>query len=110
MNLGQHQEKFATDVSLLIQEAIMRGYGVRLGEAYRTAEQQEIYVRTGKSKTMNSMHLKKCAIDLHFTKNGSLVYPAELGQFWESLDPLNQAGMFWKRFKDDPHFQRTVTA
>jgi hypothetical protein len=53
------------------------------------------------------MHLKKCAADLHFTKNGVLVYPPELGVYWESLSPFNQWGGHWKTFKDKPHFQRT---
>lgn len=108
MTLGEHQEAFAADLSSLIQTAIMRGYGVRIGEVYRTPEQQQIYVKTGRSKTMNSMHLKKCAADLHFTKNGQLCYPEELGRYWESLNTLNSAGMFWKSFVDSPHFQRSV--
>ncbi len=108
MTLGQHQEAFAADLAKLIQEAISLGYGVRIGEVQRTHEQQEIYIATGRSKTMNSMHLKKCAADLHFTKGGKLCYPEELGRFWQSLSSFNQAGMFWKSFKDGPHFQRTA--
>ena len=108
MTLGKHQEAFAVDLAKLINKATELGYGVRIGEVFRTPEQQAIYIKEGKSKTNNSMHLKKCAADLHFTKNGELVYPDELGRYWESLNPLNQAGMFWKTFKDSPHFQRTV--
>jgi peptidoglycan L-alanyl-D-glutamate endopeptidase CwlK len=52
------------------------------------------------------MHLKKCAADLHFFKNGELVYPRELGEYWQSLDTPNSAGMFWKSFVDAPHFER----
>jgi hypothetical protein len=108
MKLGQHQEAFSRDLVKLITKAHELGYEVRIGEVFRTVEQQEYYVRTNRSKTMNSMHLKKCAADLHFTKNGELIYPDELGIFWQNLDPLNQAGMFWRSFKDSPHFQRTV--
>ncbi len=108
MTLGQHQEAFARDVAKLLAQAWALGYEVRIGEAQRTAEQQEIYVRTGRSKTMKSQHLTKTAIDLHFTKSGVLCYPEEIGRFWESLHSLNQAGMFWKSFKDSPHFQRTA--
>lgn len=108
MTLGQHQEKFAHDLCKLLVFVHSRGYGIRIGEAQRTAEQQAIYVKTGRSKTMNSRHLKKCAIDLHFTKDGQLCYPEEIGRFWESLDPLNSWGGFWKSFKDDPHFERSV--
>jgi len=108
MTLGSHQEAFSADLAKLIMEAIQLGYGVRIGEVLRTPEQQKIYVDTGRSKTMNSIHLKKCAADLHFVKNGVIYYPIELGRFWESLNPLNQAGMNWKTFVDSPHFQRTV--
>jgi len=108
MSLGLEQEAFTRDLAKLLIRAFELGYNVRMGEAFRTPEQQAIYVKTGRSKTKNSMHLKKTAVDLHFTRGGKLLYPAELGQYWCSLDPKNQAGMFWKSFKDDPHFQRTV--
>lgn len=108
MTLGEHQEAFSVDLVKLINKAHSLGYGVRIGEVFRTAEQQEIYVKTGRSKTYNSMHLKKCAADLHFTKDGELVYPAELGRFWEDLSTFNNAGMFWTTFKDAPHFERKV--
>ena len=39
------------------------------GELARTPEQQAIYFKTGRSKTMNSIHLKRCAIDLNFFKD-----------------------------------------
>lgn len=108
MTLGTEQQCFSRDVSNLLLRAFALGYEVRIGEAQRTVEQQEIYIKTGRSKTMNSMHIKKLAIDLHFTKDGQLCYPEELGAYWQQLDRRNQAGMFWKTFKDAPHFQRTV--
>lgn len=109
MTLGQHQEAFSRNLVQLMQRAFELGYNVRIGEVLRTAEQQAIYVKTGFSKTSNSMHLKKCAADLHFTDSaGTLVYPDALGKYWESLDPLNQWGGFWKTIVDKPHFQRTV--
>lgn len=108
MTLGQHQEAFAKDFAKLLMKAFELGYDARLGELQRTAEQQEVYMKTGRSKTMNSMHLKKCAVDIYFTKAGQIVYPEELGRYWESLNSLNQAGMFWKTFKDAPHYERRV--
>ncbi|MDB4575358.1 M15 family peptidase [bacterium] len=107
MRLGQHQEAFSRDLVRLLAEAHRLGYEVRIGEVFRTVEQQKLYIRQGRSKTMNSMHLKKCAADLHFTKDGRVCYPEELGKFWNALDPANSAGMFWRSFKDSPHFQRT---
>ena len=106
MTLGQHQEAFAADIVRLLNKALELGYGVRLGEFQRMIEQQRYYMQVGRSTTMNSMHLKKCAADIHFTKDGKLVYPEELGVFWESLDHLNSWGGHWKSFKDKPHFQR----
>ena len=108
MSLGREQEAFSRDLVRLMLEAFELGYEVRMGEVQRTIEQQQLYVKMGRSKTMNSMHLNKTAADLHFTKDGVLSYPEELGVFWQSLDPKNQSGMFWKDFKDGPHFQRTV--
>jgi len=108
--LGQHQEAFAEDIVKLLVFATSKGYKYRLGEFERPIEMQKIYVHgtPQRSKTMNSMHIKKCAADIHFTKDGVLCYPEELGRYWESLDPLNSAGMFWKKFKDCPHMERRV--
>lgn len=108
MTLGQHQEAFSRDLVKLLSKAHSLGYEVRIGEVERTVEQQQLYVKQGKSKTMNSIHLKKCAADLHFTKDGAICYPQELGDYWESLDPINQWGGNWKTFVDRPHFQRTA--
>lgn len=108
MTLGQHQEAFSRDLCKLLMYANSLGYEARIGEVQRPLEMQEIYVKTGRSKTMNSMHLKKCAADIFFTKAGELVYPQELGTYWESLSPDNSWGGNWKSFKDKPHFQRTV--
>ena len=59
---------------------------------------------------MNSIHLKRCAIDLNFFKDGKLTYDIPtlkpVGDYWESLHPKNQWGGNWKSFKDVPHFQR----
>jgi len=108
MDLGQHQEAFSHDIVSLAMKAFSLGYEIRWGEVERPIEMQQLYVKTGRSKTMNSMHIKKCAADLHFFKDGVLCYPEELGTYWESLNPLNQWGGNWKSFKDQPHFQRTV--
>jgi peptidoglycan L-alanyl-D-glutamate endopeptidase CwlK len=109
LTLGGHQEAFARDLVSLLTFAFENGYKARIGEVERTVEQQKLYYTTGRSKTMNSMHLKKCAADIHFIdKDGKLCYPKLLGNYWESLNPLNQWGGNWSRFVDKPHFQRTV--
>lgn len=107
MTLGEHQQRFSRDLVKLLQFAFERGYEARIGEVLRPVEMQKIYVETGRSKTMNSNHLKKCAADIHWFKGGELCYPASLGDYWESLDPLNRWGGRWK-FKDEPHYERNV--
>ena len=114
MSLVKEQAAFLLDVAKLINKATELGFVVTGGELARTPEQQAIYVKTGRSKTMNSIHLKRCAIDLNFfTKDGKLTYdiPAltPVGEYWQSLEPTKNAwGGFWKSFKDVPHFERKV--
>lgn len=110
MSLVVEQAAFLKDVCKLLQKAEELGFVVTAGELYRTPEQQEIYVRTGRSKTMKSNHLRRCAIDLNFFKSGALIYDVgvlkALGEYWKSLSPKNDWGGFWLSFKDVPHFER----
>jgi len=110
MSLVKEQAAFLLDVAKLINFATEQGFVVTGGELYRTAEQQQIYMKTGRSKTMNSLHLKRCAIDLNFFKDGKLTYDIKqlqvIGNYWESLNEKNEWGGNWKSFKDEPHFQR----
>lgn len=108
MSLGAEQELFTRDLVKLLNKAFELGYEVRMGEVQRPIEMQELYVRTGRSKTMNSQHLKKLAADIHFTKAGVVSYPQVLGDYWESLSKVNRWGGNWKSFKDQPHFERFV--
>lgn len=112
MSLSQEQAAFLADACKLIQYATEQGWMVTGGELYRTPEQQEIYLKTGRSKTMASNHLKRCAIDLNFFKDGKLVWDkqmlAPLGQYWESLNPKNRWGGNFKSLVDVPHFERNL--
>jgi len=112
MSLSQEQAAFLVDACKLIQYATEQGWMVTGGELYRTPEQQEIYLKTGRSKTMASNHLKRCAIDLNFFKDGKLVWDkaqiAPLGAYWESLSPKNRWGGNFKSLVDVPHFERNV--
>lgn len=112
MTLGQHQEAFMRDFSKLLIFIHENGYEVRGGELLRTPEMQEIYLKTGKSKTSKSNHLVKCAVDLFIFKDGQWLQNKEdlkiFGDYWCSLDPLNMAGMFYQTFFDGPHFERRV--
>ncbi|AQW85547.1 putative D-alanyl-D-alanine carboxypeptidase VanY [Campylobacter pinnipediorum subsp. caledonicus] len=112
MSLGKEQELFMKDVEKLLHYIHTNGYSVRGGELLRTKEQQEIYLKTGKSKTNNSNHLIKCAIDLFIFKEGNWLTNKddlkEIGAFWESLTPINKWGGNYKNFTDCPHFERRV--
>lgn len=110
MSLVAEQAAFLHDVVKLIQYATAAGFVVTGGELWRSPEQQAIYVKTGRSKTLNSNHLRRCAIDLNFFKGGALCYDIEalrpVGHYWESLDPKNRWGGHFMNLKDVPHFER----
>ena len=104
-------------MSLLSNQAcFLDGLAVTIGEAFRTKEQQEIHVKAGRSATMNSMHLKRCAIDLNVFKlvDGGYqllsdpILGQEIGKYWKSLDEKNRWGGDWKKPFDPWHFERKV--
>lgn len=111
MSLVKEQHLFLLDIAKLIYFADQQGIVLTAGECYRTNEQQEIYVREGKSQTMNSNHRKRLAMDFNFFIDDVLTYDKEklsvLGEYWESLSENNKWGGFWK-FVDSPHFERRV--
>lgn len=109
--LVPEQAEFLLHACKLIDFATAQGFTVTGGELYRTPEQQQIYVRTGRSQTLKSNHLRRCAIDLNFfDQAGALVYDIAalrpVGEYWQSLSPKNSWGGFWNSFKDVPHFER----
>jgi hypothetical protein len=112
VSLVKEQAAFLLDVARLINKATELGFVVTGGELARTPEQQAIYVKTGRSKTMQSIHLKRCAIDLNFFKDGQIIWDkgilAPLGAYWESLHPKNRWGGNFKSLVDCPHFERNV--
>ena len=74
MSLSDEQAAFLLDACKLITYATEQGFKVTGGELARTPEQQAIYFKTGRSKTMKSIHLKRCAIDLNFFKDGKIIW------------------------------------
>ena len=118
MSLSDDQRIFTTNIGKLIAKAECLEIGLTFGEAYRTKEQQEIYIKTGKSKTMNSNHLRRLAVDFNFFINGQLTYDFHkikvLGEYWISLHPKNRWGGDWNKngikdgFLDTPHFEMNV--
>ena len=112
MSLVPEQAAFLRDVCKLIEYATEHGWVVTGGELFRTAEQQEIYLKTGRSRTMASNHLRRLAIDLNFFRDGKLVWDktaiAPIGAYWESLNPKNRWGGNFRSLVDVPHFERNV--
>lgn len=112
MTLSAEQAAFLLDACKLIQHATDLGWTVTGGELYRTQDQQEIYFKAGKTKTMQSNHLRRLAIDLNFLKDGQAVWDkAQLqpvGDYWESLHPSNRWGGNFVSFTDVPHFERNI--
>ena len=110
MALVAEQAAFLVDACNLIEFATLQGFTVTGGELFRTVEQQQIYVASGRSTTLNSYHLKRLAIDLNFFKDGVLIQDKEtlqpVGDFWEGLNPVNKWGGNWNTFKDLLHFER----
>mgnify|MGYP003335027916 CR=1 FL=1 len=112
MSNVSEQAAFLLDVGRLVQKATELGFVVTAGEMYRTPEQQQIYVKTGRSRTMNSLHLQRRAVDLNFFRDGQFVYSkailSPLGAYWESLHPYNSWGGNGDKLVDVPHFSRGV--
>lgn len=103
------QQLFTRNIAKLIEYCYAGGFEITMGEAWRTEYQQQEYMRTGRSNTMNSQHLKRLAIDFNFFKNDVLVTDGkvlyDIGKYWESLHPNNRYGGFWRTIKDFPHFE-----
>jgi hypothetical protein len=119
MGLRDEQMAFVADVRKLLAKAEELKYEVTFGEVLRPIEMQKLYVQQGKSKTMDSQHLKKLAIDLNIFFAGRVCTAAEitpLGAYWESLNEKNRWGGSWRglvqagksSFVDSPHFERFV--
>jgi hypothetical protein len=120
--LRSAQWEFLQDVARLIDYAKAQGFQLTGGELWRTQEQQALHIQNKRSKTMNSKHLERLAIDLNIfydvDEDGDmdLVTREEhvktiakvLGDYWERLRPpgKNVWGGSWGW--DSPHFERRV--
>ena len=117
MSLSNQQFIFTKNIALLIIFASDK-FKITAGEVFRPEETQRLMVEQGKSKTTDGLHLSRLAIDLNFFNHGSNrpIYldhkpeeckkmMQEIGDFWESLHPLNSWGGNWKSFLDTPHFE-----
>jgi len=99
LTLRQKQSIFLKNAAKLILWAFENGFELTGGELLRTESQQAEYVKTGKSKTMNSRHLQKLAIDINLFVDGKYRYDKEayklLAEYWKTLHQDNVAGYDW---------------
>jgi D-alanyl-D-alanine dipeptidase len=117
--LGQLRREFTRNIAALITYGFSRGYSLSIGEAYRTAEQQAIYMKAGKSKVATSQHMKGLAVDLNLFIDGKLINDSthdayrDLGKKWDDMHPANRWGGDWdgdgdqtdQTFFDGVHFE-----
>lgn len=107
--LGKAQELFVVLSVTFIQFILDQGYQLRYGETFRPQEMQDIYYQRGSTKTKNSQHTKKLAIDLSLFKDGVyLTAPSHyttLGVYWEGLDPHCYWGGRIPKLVDANHFE-----
>lgn len=123
MKTSDHQFEFIKDLILLLQFIIeVKKLKVTASWLGRDDAIQKILYDKGLSKTLESNHLTKTAIDLNIflnkfvltnKKKGLLTKKesdllAEIGVFWENLNPLNRWGGFFKSFYDPGHFERNI--
>jgi peptidoglycan L-alanyl-D-glutamate endopeptidase CwlK len=113
VSLRQNQSIFAKQFAEFIVWLYSEGYEVTFGEAQRTEEMADIYVKKGLSSAgRKSLHLQKLAFDIFIFKNGDLLEDKNalkhIGEKWESIDSLNSWGGFFTNRFDYPHFSRGI--
>jgi hypothetical protein len=124
--LRERQKRFTRNIAHLIAFAFENGFELTFGEAYRTREQQEIHfnAKPPRTKTMDSPHMKRLAVDFNIIHQGRLLFKDDarykkdlelmrpLGEQWTSYHPDNIWGGDWNRngildetFRDPYHFE-----
>ena len=116
MNLSDQQYAFAKDLIQLLEyirdnEEIDK---FSIGEVWRPLPWQKILYKKGYSKTLQSDHINKMAVDLYFWIDGQFVKNKwenkkklqEIGEVWKGLSKQNYWGGYYKTFCDLPHFGR----
>lgn len=104
MTLRQKQSFFVELIAILIAEANRKGYELTFGEAYRSPEEALRLSKLGKG-IKNSNHTIRLAVDFNLFRDGKYLSSTEshreLGEYWESLNPLCKWG---GRFGDGNHY------
>ena len=120
MRLSDHQWLFLRHLAKLTDFADLHGYKLTGGELWRPQFTQDHYVESGISWTKVNRHGNRLAQDYNIfkwnrvTKKWYAITELDevrmLGDYWETMDVHNVAGMFWKGKKMDCwHFQRQLT-
>jgi len=110
-NVSGLDQKFAPKVIDVLTELTEQGWQPRVAEGRRTAEQQREKVRTGRSKTMNSAHLRGFGADIIDSRYGWGGQASDLNfQFWKDLGKAAKKqgliwGGDWKSFPDVAHIE-----
>ena len=86
-------------VKLMEEVLSISPYDFGITEGLRTIEKQKEYVRTGKSQTMNSYHLKGKAVDIVVYKDGKvswkLDYYKEIADLVKKIAKHNELKITW---------------
>lgn len=122
--LSDYQWIFVQNKAKLIEFAARNGFKLTDGEAFRTEDQQWLYmngytIEKGKlidgkkrSTTNKSNHLNRLAQDFNVFVNDELTYDPEkirlLGSYWKKLHVLNRWGGDWMRLSDAGHFEMNL--
>lgn len=105
--MSRFQEEFAQSTARLIQKASQLGYGVTLGDAYRSPAQAAANAASG-AGISNSLHCERLAIDLNLFKDGIYITDdqghRELGAWWKTLGPMYRWGGDFTIRKDFNHY------
>jgi len=112
--LGVH-----SDLCAVVEECIkITPVDFKVLEGVRSIERQKLLVASGASSTMNSRHITGHAVDLGALEDGKVVWhwplyfkiaEAMLASGKKLGVPV-EAGAYWKKFPDGPHFQLTWEA
>ena len=106
------QLEFSQAVAKLIQKAAELGYGVTLGEAWRTPEQAAWNAQNGRG-IKDSVHCDRLAIDLNLFKDGVYLQDnatgaySALGEWWKTLGTHYCWGGDFRPLVDLDHFSIT---
>lgn len=101
MRIPEMQRRFPLMVAEFIGRVYDEGFELSFGEAYRTEEQQRLYLKAGRSRTMNSFHRDRLAVDFNLFKGGVYLTDGALyrpvGEIWEAV-----GGRWGGRFGVEP--------